>query len=533
MQTSANTLSPGHRSPRFAGRLYSALGGILLGLAYPPYNLWPLAWIALVPVLRAVRTGDVRSVFLQAWIFYLAVFLVAFPWPLTHLMVNTALVSGLAWIALTLCLAVPFGLAAGLGRRLSPDTAPWLAGGFVLLLEWLLQSGPVPMPWSALANTQSSSSFILRAAAVTGAEGLSAAIVATGALLAISPGIRTLYRGIGARTPESMRLLARPLAAIAVPLAVMFTGILVPTPRPDGRLRIAILQPGTAPASWADVYDQSRVDSLMKYSSELLERLNLPPDILVWPETALPLTGPGPDSARIPQAFRRVSSWAGDRSVAVLTGAITGEFGPAGDASYKNSAAFFSPDGNVQKVAKHLLVPFAEHVPLSESIPGLVSLAVPSGGIPGYVPGTAPSVVDFAGHRFGVLICFESAFPGYTRSLVRLGSDVLVVLTQDGWWRGGLAAAQHFEMGKLRAAEQGRSIVQVGVDGYSGTIDADGTIRYRTGRPGRESAVIDVPVYRHSTFYASFGYTFSRIALGIWMAAIGLYGFLKHRKTKP
>jgi apolipoprotein N-acyltransferase len=152
--------------------------------------------------------------------------------------------------------------------------------------------------------------------------------------------------------------------------------------------------------------------------------------------------------------------------------------------------------------------------------------------VSGYTPGTTPSVVELNGRRFGILICFESAFPDYARSLTRLGSDVLFVLTQDGWWRGRFAAAQHFEMGRLRAAEAGRSVVQVSVDGYSGTIDADGSIRYRTGRLTRESAVIDVPVYHSTTLYSRYGYLAVRLLPGIWLAVIVLYGILEYRKTK-
>jgi apolipoprotein N-acyltransferase len=231
-------------------------------------------------------------------------------------------------------------------------------------------------------------------------------------------------------------------------------------------------------------------------------------------------------------AFAEVAAFSARNGVSVLTGAITStrEYNRR---SYWNSILLFKPDGSISKAAKNILVPFAEYVPLSRSLPWLSGLAAPAGGVEGYIPGKAPSVFESSGGRIGVLVCFESAFPGYAGRLESLGSRLLVVLTQDGWWRGTAAATQHFSMARFRASETGRYVVQVGVTGISGLIDASGRAVSTLPSDVPGTAVFNVPMLDGSTTYGRIGRWMVPAALGIWIALLGLYGLRLRQYFTP
>jgi apolipoprotein N-acyltransferase len=236
----------------------------------------------------------------------------------------------------------------------------------------------------------------------------------------------------------------------------------------------------------------------------------------------------GTDS--LEHAYAAVGDFARRHGIPVLTGAITSSLSET-DGYFQNSILLFEPGAALVRAAKNILVPFAEHVPLSGSLPWLRRFAVPAGGVVGYAPGHAPSVVKIHGAPVGVMVCFESAFPGYARRLESLGSEFFVVLTQDGWWRGNGALSQHFAMARFRAAETGRFLVQVGVTGITGLVDDTG--RKLSVLPARipGTTVYRIPLRSNRTVQARLGRWTVPVALGIWMVLIGLYGLRLREKS--
>lgn len=501
-----------------AFRLASLLGGLALGFSYPPIGLFPLAWVALVPVLVGTRLLNRRDSFINAWLFFLATYVVAFGWPLFHERTDTAFISGLAWLALTLCLSIPFGLASRVSLRWPGVNAAWAAGLFLLLLEHLLRSGPVPMPWSALAHSQSTVDLTVRASVWIGASGVSTLVILTNLCLA------QVFFSSGTSRWRYF------FTAAGLPTVLSLLGAFSQIPISTRNLTLAALQPGNSPSSWANVNDLSRVDTLLSASTALLDTTDIAVNMVIWPETALPIL---PANMEESDVIRKISDWTSAHQVALLTGAITTATSNrnARRPGFQNSAILFAQDGTVQVVSKNILVPFAEFVPFSNLFSFMRVLATPAGGVSGYLPGRKPSVMSIDGINMGVLICFESIFPAYARQLVSNGSEILIVLTQDGWWRSNRASAQHLAFGKFRAAESGRSVVQVSVDGLTGTIRADGRVMDQTDTRTRASRVYQIPLFTGTTFYGRYGDLWNWIFMGIWCSFLVFQGF--HSRQLP
>lgn len=501
------------------------LGGILLGLSFPPVGWTLSAWVSFVPLFRICMRFSARNTFLLGWIFHVSMVAVAFYWPLLHLQLDTALISFVAMIALTMLLSVPFALAAAGAptitaagaikclNRIQRIRSLFLAGLLVFALDLILQVGPVPMPWLSLGNSQAMSGLVESLAPYIGSVGIGVLVLFVNML--IVTGIEF----------SDVSLSARTAVGAALPTMIMLTALL-PREQPefgDSSFKVGILQPGFPAQDWAQIQDLSRVDTLLALSDFVLMDADNRPELVIWPETALPYSR---DRGVVEAIRQKLSSWAVDNQVAILSGAIT-ESSRFADKKrinpaiyFRNTVRLFDTEGNVTDHGKNILVPFAEYVPFSLTFPGLASLSIPAGGVAGYLPEEAPSVFRTNKSSFGVMICFESVFPGYARSLARAESQFLVVITQDGWWKSDIPGIQHFYFSRFRAAETGLSVVQVSVDGISGVIQPGGSIQVMTGNEARRLLIVEVPGAKSETFYMRFGDLMLILGLGVWIAAL-------------
>ena len=514
------------RHPRHLLRLSCIVGGVCLGLSYPPIGLVPLGWIALAPAFVGVVRSDRREAFVNAWLLYLACFSIAFYWPLFHVRTDTSLISALAWLALTMLHAVPFGVGAVWSERINGTSGIWITGAMVLIFEWFLTEGPVPMPWSLMGNSQAASVVTVASARFVGVSGLSLLIVIANLCFAL------------AFVSRSRKRIAAVAIAVFIPLVSILVGALpnkVVSKHQVRQLRVGILQPGYSPAFWSSVYNIDRVDSLIALSDAFLDDLDTSPDLLIWPETTLPVDTnySNPDGV-----FGPVSEWTTRRNLSLLTGAVTdlGRLQPGNQPDragpFENSVILFEPDSAQRRSGKNILVPFAEYVPFSELLSVLVDLAVPAGGVRGYVPGSSPSVFSTNDLSFGVLICFESVFPAYARRMALMDVDFLVVVTQDGWWKGTASYDQHLYFNRIRSIELGLPIVQVGVDGLSALILPDGQIFGVTAPRSRAAVIYDVPITAVNTVYRRIGNMPAKIVLGIWILFSLLYAIRSRHSTQ-
>ena len=216
-------------------------------------------------------------------------------------------------------------------------------------------------------------------------------------------------------------------------------------PAAGAKLRVAMIQPSIPQTMIFDPAEgRTRFEKLLALSATALARH---PDLLVWPEGAMP---PWTE-----ENFRALTNLVSSHRVWMIFGADDVARNAEGVRLYYNSAVLFDPDGAYAGVyRKRRLVIFGEYIPLTKSLPFLRHFTPIEDG---FSAGDRPGDFDLASvkARLGVFICFEDVFPEPTRDYVRPDTDALLNLTNDGWFGESAAQWQQAAMSVFRAVENG------------------------------------------------------------------------------
>ena len=260
---------------------------------------------------------------------------------------------------------------------------------------------------------------------------------------------------------------------------------------------------------WSPEERRKTVDSYLELSSTLVG--NKKPDLIVWPETALPFYPQGNELLWPIKAFLKNSG------VTLLTGA------PWYDVvdwekrlfTYYNGSFMLAGSGEMGGYYfKSHLVPYGEYVPLKKYMPFLAPLVEAAGD---FTPGVVGAPLESGQIKAGVLICYESIFPDIGRRWVENGVNVLVNLTNDAWYGKSSAPYQSWAMTVLRAVETRRSLVRSANTGISGVIDPLGRVQSRSNLFVPWAETSGVPLMTQQSFYVGGGFLFAPIC-----AAVGL-----------
>jgi apolipoprotein N-acyltransferase len=291
---------------------------------------------------------------------------------------------------------------------------------------------------------------------------------------------------------------------------------------PSGEVaRIALLQ-----GNYDHIYKWSgkSLDDILRTYSRLSARAGEEkPDLAIWPETAVPVA-----VMDVPAALATVESSVRASGAYSLVGALKTPAEP-GLEGHQNTAFLFDPSGRKlpEEYHKRHLVPFGEYVPLKKL---LFFVDIVSAGASIFVPGDQATVFSVPlGRRgtldFGVLICYESAFPQMAREYVQTGANLLVVITNDAWYGRTAMPHQHGGLAALRAVENGVPMVRAANTGLTCWSDARGRIggilRDEQGESlFAEGLLIAEPrLERLDTFYSRWGDVFGVGCLVLTLAA--------------
>ncbi len=441
----------------------AVLSGLLLGLSFPPVPLPGLVLAALVPLLFALEQTRTPLQALGAGLIATLLWVgLTLHWALRHAVPAAAFASSVGLLCLALLMALPVATAKAVQLRRGRAAALFAFVLSWMALEALLTYGPLPFPWLQLGYATLPLSLVRELIAALGTPALSLWIVGTNVL------VYALLRQRSLRA--SLLLTGWLLLPFSLP---------EPASEPEPRtVPVLVVQHGVPAATWDRMDGPTRLAHLLTLTETALDTTRLRPALILWPETSLPDTS----------VLFRLRAWVAHRRIPLMTGAVVPADGP-GPArfAYTNSALLLHPDRPLGRYDKQRLVPFAEQVPLVATFPALQALAVPAGGVAGYRPGQAPARFAIGPLRPGVLICFESFFGNLARRSAEEGANLLVVLTQDGWWGRGSVYRQHLQAVRLRAIETGRAVVQVGADGLTALVLPSGRIAQEL--PPRRAAV--------------------------------------------
>ncbi|MFC5864782.1 apolipoprotein N-acyltransferase [Acidicapsa dinghuensis] len=523
------------------------LTAVLLDLSFPvagPLPPWRslFAWFALTPFLLSVlglasspHNRPLRRSFFQGWLTGALWYGLSDYWvyQTMHLYGNmNEAMAALCLVLFSIYLGFWFGVfalilaivrRATIGKRCS-----WL--GFVAIpflwitMEFVIARIP-QFPWDQLGYSQIDNALLTGLAPWTGVYGISFVLASVNALIAAAVTLgRNSQKSAGIRFPIAIYC-----GALAVILGCT-EGLLIAPPKPQSQATAVLVQPNLDVSSddaWlGKEWDQhmAQFAALAKsycghdYLIGLPETSSLkgqiqcspspiPPALVVWPESPAPFRDA---DTRFRQS---VSSIARETNAPMIVGDIgmdpeSGQDTGSQQYHFYNSASVITAGGQFSgRYDKIHLVPFGEYVPFRRLFFFVHQLTdqLSDTGSGSNRRSFVITSADGRTHRYGIFICYESVFADEVRQFVRAGAEVLVNISDDGWYGDTSAPWQHLNMARMRAIENRRWILRDTNSGVTAVIDPYGTVRQSIPRHVVDALPAEFGYRSDLTFYTVHG----------------------------
>jgi len=506
------------------------LSGVLLTAAFPRTGGFWMAWVALIPLLLALRDVSSKDGLRLGWLCGLTHAVGLIYW-LAHTMTAYGHLPLYIAIGVLLLLSTYIGLYTAffsallihLGKTTTRAliVAPLLWAALEYLRSFLLSG----FTWGYLGHSQHRWLTLIQSADLWGVYGLSAVIVFVNMALFFFILSRTgkAWQGQTIPRPTAGRGLLVAMLCLALTLTYGFVrrSQIEDLQAKAPTLRVGLAQ-GNIPQAekWDPAFQISSTKQYIQLSGQLKPEK---PDLIVWPETATPFY-----LFRNKALTRMVQRGVRNTGSAHIIGSPAVRQNDTGLA-YFNSAYLLDAQGTLlARYDKAHLVPFGEYVPFKKWLPFLGKMVAQVGDFHAGPPG---GVLEYNGHRIGPLICYDGIFPDLARAAVNNGADLLVNLTNDAWYGRTSAPYQHLIQYVFRAVETRRSLIRATNTGISGMIQPDGRIVDTTGLFESATRVRTVACLQNRTLYVRIGDTFARICLAI----VGVLGLLQwfRQPAKP
>jgi apolipoprotein N-acyltransferase len=483
--------------------LIAGLSGLALVFAFAPFGFYPLAWVALAPLLMCLWDTRLRSAFKIGLAMGIPYFFGTTYW-IYHSMHDfggIALVPSLFIVlALALYLALYpafFGYLFSLVMRETQLPALLVAPVFWVSLEYLRSYFITGFTWSGLGYTQWNFLPAIQFADLTGVYGVSFLLVAVNGALADFYILRERVKRMPL-FPLYPTVLG--FAALLVANALVFSyGVMkLESPANGKTVKVSIVQGSIdQPKKWDPRFEHEVLSTYMALTNGASFET---PQLIVWPEAALPF----PYNEWDPRVDR-LKEYEASLNTPLLLGAVREK--ERGSGQYANSVVLINAGKTSFIYDKIHMVPFGEYVPLERVLFFVNKL---SDAIGNFRPGTeyTKGVVPGIG-RFGAAICYEITFPGLVRKFFKDGGDFLVTVTNDAWFGRSSGPYQHFSMAVLRAVENRKPVIRAANSGISGFIASDGQVLKKTRLFERKVVTAELKTDSKLTLYSRYGDWFS------------------------
>lgn len=533
------------------------LSGIMLGGSFPPSQFGILACFGLLPLLVALSgLARLRSTLKISYAAMLVFHVITLNWTGGYAHGNDPymmIAGGMTMLLHPLFYFLPLGVYHLVRKRLGEPAAviafPFLWVGYEFshsISEW-------SFPWLTLGNSQTYDLARIQFISFTGVYGLSFWVLLINVLT------YELYRTFVRRGPgDSWRPVYGWLSVLAMLYVLpMVHGMAVLAGAEIERagaktVTVGMVQSNVDPWEKWKMNGPRTIEMYLSLSDAIVRgHPRMRPDIILWPETAVPvyLLAPG-YQALAADMQRRIDTL----GVAVLTGlphaVIYGDSTKAPPSAKRssltgerydsyNATAFFQPGvSGVPWYGKMKMVPLAERIPYADMFAYLDFMRW-GVGIGGWQigPDTVVYTERTTGARFASVICYESAYPGFVASFVRKGAQFIALVTIDSWWGKMSGAYQHVQFSVLRAVENRRWIARCAVGGISGYIDPFGRMHDRTALFTQTTLNRTITLNDECTFYTIHGDWFGVLVLCVAtlvaVAAAGRGVLGSRRRRKP
>jgi apolipoprotein N-acyltransferase len=559
---------------RHSLKLWAAaiLSALLLELPFPlagPMPPWRsvFAWFGLVPLLWAILSDStidsprpLRRAFLLSYLCGVLWYCGNCYW-----IRDTMMLYGDMPVAAPVLLLIGFSLVLGLYfglfglcvmlvRRATGSTRWALAAAPILWTALELAAARITsVPWDQLGYSQVDNGLAVALAPLTGVYGLSFVLVTANAafLGIVTPQTRAefswasrflLWVQIGVALAGSLLAssLGTKLLLDRQSAPTSATAVLV-----QPNLDVGGYTDWAAPGEWdKHVADFARLASEQcKTYIAGIPQTGAPngeiicppyathPDLVVWPEA------PSPFFEGDPRFQKAVIGIAHAEQASMIVGGLAADYSNE-ENEYRdyNAAIVVAPDGaRVGRYDKIHLVPFGEYVPYARLLFFARKL---TGRVSKFTPGEERKVFRLNGHRYGVFICYEAVFADEVRQFSQLGAEVLVNISDDGWYGDTSAPWQHLNMARMRAIENRRWLLRDTNNGVTAVIDPFGRVRQSIPRHQADALPAQYGFRDDVTFYTAHGDLFAWLCvlLSITVLAWSLKIEIRHiagRADKP
>jgi len=509
--------------------LLAAASGAALALAFPNYNLSLLAWIAPAMLILASYRAPLAQAPLYGFLHGIIFYPLSVPWIDTVMQQyggvdawSSAGILALLAFAGGVILAI-FSWGVALASRKSKILACALAPFLWVTLEFARTHLPIiGFPWNITGYAASANLALVQLTTLTGIYGLSFLVIAYSALLAFA---------ILAGTQRAWKTF---LVATAVLIFIAIGGKYL-VPSAEARFVAHLVQTNFPqseeyPPNWLGIH-AAEMDELENISVAAAQRQ---PGLIVWPEVPAPFTLFEP-------AFRdRATRIAKNSGADFLVGVVDWKRDAAGKWGASNSAVLLDPSGRrIFTYDKIHLVPFGEYVPLRRWLTFVGKLTADIGD---FTPGSSyavghlpmvPTYVPSAGAPFSVFICYEAVFPAEVRRFTRNGADLLINISNDGWFGRSGAPAQHLMMARVRAVENRRWLLRDTNNGFTVSVDPYGRIVAQLAPDIRGQLDAPYDFRTDLTPYARFGDWFPWLSLLASLAMLVMVIANRNLKSYP
>jgi apolipoprotein N-acyltransferase len=508
----------------------SILSGLILAFSWPETGVFPLIFFALIPLLILEKEIS-ESVEKTSWKVFGYSFISFFIFNIiTTYWVWHATFAGAfaAFVINALLMSFAFVLFHKVKNVLGNKRGYFSLIFLWISMEYLHLHWDLAWPWLTLGNVFAVIPEIVQWYEYTGVLG--------GSLWVLL--LNILFFKWWISEGEKMKWIL-PSVFIVIPILFSFYNGLDIRTLPYITEEIVIVQPNVDP--YKDKFNRDAQTQLDDFINLAKEKLTQNTTLLVGPETAL-------------QEFIWESKISKTQSISKLQNLQT-EFPILniliGSSTFKylgenkeensrrlnktnewynayNSAIFLGVDSTISIYHKTNFVPGVEKIPYSFLLNLIADFSVDLGGASGSL--SKDNTIDnFKYKEVNILplICYESIFGDMITGKY---SNIITIITNDGWWKNTSGYKQHFQYARLRAIEQRRSVVRSANTGISGVISPFGEVLGQTNWEEEIAINITVPLNETITFYNQFGDYIGRIFS--FVSVLLLFSTFVKKRTK-
>ena len=546
------SLSKEEKKERNNHWLLLILSGVLLGISFPPFP-FPFQlfmFVALVPYLYVIEKKKTlaeisRATYLAFFVFGLITIYWVGSWQKgtdPFLMVA----GGTLLFFNPLLFLIPSTLYYFARRSFGVTVALMFFPFFWVTYEYLYMLTDISFPWLTLGSGLSHFTFFIQIADIIGAVGISVVVVYINIFL------YKAYLRFKV-SPEASGFYVAVVILIFV-LCIFYGNYKFSTFKvSNNNVKVGLVQPNINP--WDKWQDNNLDASLHEYLSLSREAAAKGAELILWPETALPVylttMAYWPERDSIYNFLHTTGTFllSGMPDIHYYTSGEKipddAKYNARGDFYYSNYNAvlLFSPyTMNIERYGKMKLVPFGEKIPFSQQFPFLAKFFSWGVGISGWNVGRDTTVFHLSINikkdsatvkyplKINSLVCYESVYPYFVTNFVRKGADLITVVTNDSWYGRSSGPYQHKEIAVLRAIENRKSVIRDANGGISCIIDPLGRTLKQSKLFTRTVLVGDVPIQEGETFFTRYPMIIPYFAVSLSLAIFIYFLILKFRR---